>query len=282
MTRQRDEAAGVTGVPRSIATSLLAEAAVVGGGLYYFGYLRTRSAFAYFGIDPSILGLSTPDYLLRSVNSVGIPLLVCALGYLAVRTAVAAAPRLGLGRYTLGRGGALVALGAAGVVGVLGLGGIAIGQFAGRNQIGTASAVLLALAFLVTGGAVRGLRDPAEYEKLAFAAYCVVAILIFVAATGFATSVGQHDAARIARTLHDRPTVTLRSENRLDISGYGVTEVTGTDPHYAYRYDNLRLLARTGGQYLFIPPDWRYGAPVFIVPGGDGLRLDVVATRSLL
>lgn len=39
--------------------------------LFYFGYVRAYSQFLYFGIDPNILGLTSRDYLLRSVAVVG-------------------------------------------------------------------------------------------------------------------------------------------------------------------------------------------------------------------
>jgi len=39
--------------------------------LFYFGYVRTYNQFLYFGIDPNILGLTSTDYLLRSVAVVG-------------------------------------------------------------------------------------------------------------------------------------------------------------------------------------------------------------------
>src|SRR3954463_3259502 len=45
------------------ATALLAAL------LYYFGWARTQATYGYFGIDTGLLGFSTPDYLLRSINS---------------------------------------------------------------------------------------------------------------------------------------------------------------------------------------------------------------------
>ncbi|HEY2209483.1 MAG TPA: hypothetical protein VGH26_09350, partial [Gaiellaceae bacterium] len=46
---------------------------------YYFGY-RRESAFAgYFGIDPSALGFTTNDYVLRSVDALFVPITVVLL-----------------------------------------------------------------------------------------------------------------------------------------------------------------------------------------------------------
>ena len=260
------------GTSGSIVKSLLAEAAVVGAALYYFGYLRTRAAFGYFGVDASVLKLGTQDYLLRSVNSVGIPLLVAAMIYFAAQVALVAAPRLGLRRLA----GPLVPLAAAGVAGALGLGGIAVGQLLGGDQIGMASALLLCVAFLLAGSGARRLRSE-ELDRVAFAAYAGAVVLLFVAMTGFAGSIGRGDAARFAHSLRDQPAVTLRSADDLGLQGNGVQASTTPSTHYAYRYDGLRLLARTGDQYLFVPPDWHRGVPVFVIPGGSGLRMDITA-----
>lgn len=35
---------------------------------YYFGWVRTHSFLDYFGVDPSLVGYSTADYVLRSIN----------------------------------------------------------------------------------------------------------------------------------------------------------------------------------------------------------------------
>lgn len=36
--------------------------------LYYFGWVRAHSFLGYFGVDPSLVGYSTTDYVLRSIN----------------------------------------------------------------------------------------------------------------------------------------------------------------------------------------------------------------------
>ncbi|HEX4102863.1 MAG TPA: hypothetical protein VHY21_20340 [Pseudonocardiaceae bacterium] len=35
---------------------------------YYFGWVETNSFLGYFGVDPSLVGYSTSDYVLRSIN----------------------------------------------------------------------------------------------------------------------------------------------------------------------------------------------------------------------
>jgi hypothetical protein len=61
--------------PISVSGSLQAFAAVLAPGrlvcalMYYFGWVRTHSLFAFFGIDAHELGLSTTDYVLRSADA---------------------------------------------------------------------------------------------------------------------------------------------------------------------------------------------------------------------
>jgi hypothetical protein len=280
-----DSGAPQEGLTRSIAKGLLAQAAVVGAVFYYFGYVRTRSAFDYYGIDPSILDLSPQDYLLRSVNSVGVPLLVGALVYLGLRIGVAALPSLGGARLTTGRPAAVAVFSISAVAGIAGIGEIIAGQLLGSRQISPAGAVLLSLAFLLGGAGVRqwrprGGRTPAgtgELDGVAVAAFGLSVLLLFAAVTGYADRVGRADAQGIADNLAHRPVITLYSEDRLEIGGYGSQQhdLPLLAAHYHYRYDNLRLLAKQGNAYLFIPAGWRPGAPVFLVPAADGLRIDI-------
>src|SRR5205814_9746584 len=46
--------------------------------LYYFGWLSTNRFSRYFGIDPSTIGFSTQDYLLRAIAPAFGPLIVLA------------------------------------------------------------------------------------------------------------------------------------------------------------------------------------------------------------
>jgi hypothetical protein len=272
----------------SVAKGLLAQAAVAGAVLAYFGYVRTRSAFDYYGVDPTIVGLSPIDYLMRSVNSVGVPLLASALIYLGVRIGVAALPSLGGSRFTTGRPVALATFTTSAVAGVAGIGAIVAEQVFGGRQISTVGAFLAALSALLGGVGARhwrprdGSTPSGGLTQVAAAAYGLSVLLMFVAVTGYANRVGRSDAREIADNLAGRPVLTLYSDDRLYIGGYNSQEQALPPPasKYHYRYDNLRLLAKTGDLYLFIPAGWRPGAPVFVVPGKDGLRIDVSPPAS--
>ena len=64
---------------------------VLGALLFYFGYVSSASEYAYFGINVDTIGLSTQDYIMRSPQTLLVPLLVLALasaGFLTLNVAV--------------------------------------------------------------------------------------------------------------------------------------------------------------------------------------------------
>lgn len=54
----------------TIIGTITSQAALITGLLYYIGWARTNSLFQYFGVDPSLVGFSTPDYVLRGGSDV--------------------------------------------------------------------------------------------------------------------------------------------------------------------------------------------------------------------
>jgi hypothetical protein len=63
----------------SIGATVIAPTTVLGAMLFYFGYVASRSQYAYFGIDVDTIGLSTQDYIMRSPQALLVPLLVLTL-----------------------------------------------------------------------------------------------------------------------------------------------------------------------------------------------------------
>jgi hypothetical protein len=64
---------------------------VLGALLFYFGYVSSASEYAYFGINVDTIGLSTQAYIMRSPQTLLVPLLVLTLasaGFLALNAAV--------------------------------------------------------------------------------------------------------------------------------------------------------------------------------------------------
>lgn len=75
----------------SIGATIVAPVTVLGALLFYFGYVTSASEYAYFGIDVDTIGLSTQDFIMRSPQTLLVPLLVLTLasaGFLTVNAAV--------------------------------------------------------------------------------------------------------------------------------------------------------------------------------------------------
>ena len=52
----------------TIIGTITSQIALITAFFYYFGWARTYSLFSYFGIDSNLVGYSTADYVLRSVD----------------------------------------------------------------------------------------------------------------------------------------------------------------------------------------------------------------------
>ena len=63
--------------------AIVGQTALLTALLLYFGWARTKTTYGYFGIDVSLLDLSTTDFVLNSVNSAYNPLLRLGLVALA-------------------------------------------------------------------------------------------------------------------------------------------------------------------------------------------------------
>src|SRR5919106_2211839 len=87
-----------------VITTFVAPTTLVGALVFYFGWTRTRAWWLYFGVDPSVLGFSNQDYVLRSVNALFPALLVAASAAAGVAWAGRRAGRL-VADITSGRGG---------------------------------------------------------------------------------------------------------------------------------------------------------------------------------
>lgn len=75
----------------SLIGTIAAPITVLGALLFYFGYVSSASEYAYFGINVDTIGLSTQAYIMRSPQTLLVPLLVLTLasaGFLTLNVAV--------------------------------------------------------------------------------------------------------------------------------------------------------------------------------------------------
>jgi hypothetical protein len=274
------QALGSIAAPVTAATALL----------YYFGWVRALWMYDYFGVNVTLLGLTTPDYLLRSITPMFLPL---AAGALAAVLALQAHPRI---RDVLRRRGGLAATAAPWLVVMVGSAVIlwstaVIRVHSGlpRSEIQVAPYVLAPLGLGVGLGLIvwglylrRGLRDsflPPAIDRLPAWSRVAQAVLIVVllalpivwTVANYADATGTGTADRIARTPTRQPGVVIYSRQRLHIKTAGVDEQRLPDPQgsYRYRYVGLRLLVANDRSLFLISGNWFQSRTTLILPRSD-------------
>ena len=277
-----------------VAGSVATQTALISAVLYYFGAVRLRATFDYFGVDASALGFSGADYLIHSVNAAFQPLVLVglvALPALTVHRWVVVPVLSGTAtpaRVRVIRRVAHVCR----TAGVLGCGVVVAGLIE-RGGVGQPLGIALPLILAGSVGLIAYghllLDRPMWPEAVAIPVRLRGLTLAVLAVTGLLWAIGLyaqrigHDYARyLAANLDSRPRVVLYAPERLSIAGDGV-ESQDLGPQagrYRVRYWNLRLLAQRNDLLLLLPDSWRPGAgPVYVVPAG-GTRLDLTVQHT--
>jgi hypothetical protein len=263
---------------------LLGSTTVLTAILFYFGWSRAYYFYLYFGVNSSLLGLTTRDYVQLSVDGLFVPLAVIASVALAVlwgwSSLSAWAARHGRSRTVA------IGLPVAGALLLLnGLSAIVVSTPLNR-RLAVAPACLAAGAVALVF-AVRRRRDATGRKApdgTAVAEWAVVFILaglgLLWAANDYSAAVGESRAQQFVRELPTLPDATLFSEKSMGLAHAGIREVRCTDPKaaYGYRYDGLKLIMQSGDQYLLLPSRWntRRGVAV-LLPRTDAIRLEFTA-----
>ena len=264
----------------SLLTTYVAPATALGALVFYFGWTYTRAFWLYFGIDPTVLGFSNQDYILRSVNALFPALLLMAV------LAAGVPPLMRFTDRTL-RGskltpGVRIAVGAAGFVaftsGVVAL-------IRGEVYVEAVSPILLGLGTLLlrwtqhlrrvfAAGSSRSLL-----EAMAF--WVLLTLSVFWAVSDFARVSGRGAARFTGQNLQARPAVTVFSVEPLGLVGPGViSSAERTGARYRHSYAGLRLLLRSGARYMLLPEDWEPGGTVFVIDEGPTLRYEFSLPRT--
>jgi hypothetical protein len=261
--------------------AVASQAAVLTALLYYFGWARAEATADYFGLDIGLLGYTTADLLLHSLNSALPPLVV---GALAIASAVAlhrtvVQPRAG-GIHPR----ALIAMQAVGGL----LAAVVAAGMVVPQRIGIPLGILLPLA-LIAGTLLIAYAAHLRALRTSTTAGPEVVVLLGLAVIGalwalglHAQRVGQERAEVTANYLRGDAEVVLYSAERMALAGRGVTvtELTTPDSAYRFRYSGLRLLVSTSEVTVLLPSGWRRGeGSAFLIPDIDGVRLDVIAPR---
>ncbi|MEU4443758.1 hypothetical protein AB0K14_20465 [Actinosynnema sp. NPDC050801] len=252
----------------------LANVTVITGLLVYFGWRRSDVQARELGIDSAVLGMSTTDYVLRSVGPVFLLLAVVVVIALVCRWLE---PRVRAAGARPGKAGrALSAV------------------LAAAWLLLPALTVVLGLLFPVTsfyafplavgGGILLSLygsllrrpdTHPAWTRVLAFA---VVSLSLFWSAGNYAEVRGVDLARDYAADVLGKTAVVVYAAERLHITAPGACEepLPADGSRYRFRYLGLRLFDKVGAQYFLVSDGWtRDRGTVVVLADNDDIRVEL-------
>ncbi|WP_153392637.1 hypothetical protein [Ornithinicoccus halotolerans] len=293
-TRQPPVVEGLATVLRP-AISLLANVAVVTALLVYFGWRRSSVHAQQLGLSETVFGITTQDYLLRSVRPVLVLLIgVAVAGVLWVlldRWLVRRLPQRSGRRHGGDPARPLTAwvlrlltwawLVLPTAVFLLGFVWRAVAYVLFPAAIGVGVLLLLYAAHLRGVDAAGDAHAPRRVQVLRASGALIAGVCMFWTAANYAYLEGVQLARAVDEDVSDLPGVVLHSDRPLHLEGPGVTEQrvgdeAGEEP--AYRYGGLRLLDHSGGRYFLVSDGWsREHGVVLVLPTEDpGVQVQFV------
>jgi hypothetical protein len=252
--------------------------AVTGALLYYFGWVRTTIQSRYLGFDASVLGLSTTDFVLKSVNVLFVPAVLLAVLAVAARHGdqllirrVASRPR------TRQR-----------VLRIL-----TVTRWSWLAFAGLAVAMLLvpavrsyALPTCLTGALLVALytdRLMARWSRAEVMSQATRVFLVVLLALGvfwfterLARTIGEGYARQILNHPEELPAVIVYSTKDLRLDAPGVrSEALGPGEGFRYRYVGLRLMQASQERYVLLSVDPFHGLHrVVVLPYSADVRTE--------
>jgi hypothetical protein len=283
------------------AFRVVAPTAVMTSMLFYFGWARTEAAAQRAGIDQSLFGFSTNDYLLRSVSPLFRPFGVGLLIAVVVIVAGGLTKRFLSGRVTADRFSQqhrVVGIALLLVAGVLAIavGAPQLGR-AGTQQpphlsasLTIAGALLLRAALsldTIAGGHLSHALGP-QRDWLLGIVVALVLVGMFAVVLRLAFEDGAASINRFAGRLRTQPEVIVTAKLPLDIALAGVTtETISSPPEYGvgprFRYRGLHLLLETNDRLFLVTDGFGQASEtsaVVVIPNTDDLRLDFLIAES--
>ncbi|NKX54469.1 hypothetical protein [Arthrobacter mobilis] len=262
------------GPPITVATALLV----------YFGWARANAQAEDMGLDESLFGYATQDYILISINALYLPLvciLVAGVVWLALDRWLRRRIDEGRHQELIARVAGIAALAAVAVAGTGLL--LAIGQ---PTRAAIFAPYVMAVGVLLAAWGLRlrrharaGHAPVLSVEERAVEATLVLSIvtlLLFWGTADYAQAVGRGLAASFERRVESLPRAEVYSEKPLGIGveAVSVTNV-GTSEQPLYRYGGLRLLVLSGGRFFFLHDGWTTEeGTVVVLPDDNSIRVE--------
>jgi hypothetical protein len=260
--------------------------------LYFFGYVRQRAFFAYFGLDVGSLGFSTTDYLRGGVQAIFRPvtlLVAILLGAVALHILFVVVFEKASAKTVRRIGWALRLSGGA----LLIVGVVVLAAAASVGSSPTITPMMLIVGAILLEYAIRAAQaqESGSYvlhvveETKSVRQGMVIALVTFSAfwsVANIANQAGNRAAEAYANALPLESGVLVYSHDRLAIrGGYGVEVVPVNLEHSAYRfrYSGLRPLLQASDRWFLVSAGWTRtnGQGVIILHDDpDQLRVEII------
>lgn len=274
----------------SVVSAFGPPVAVITALLVYFGWARSDAQARAMGLDVSLFGYTVQDYVLRSIRSLFLPLVLLAvvgIAWLALDRWLSANVRTG--RYeTLVKRAGLAAI----LVGTLTAAVLLLLTILQPDRDAGFLPYYMSAGVLVAAWGVRlrrathdtgavnapSLPNSTQSRGLESAlVFTVVTLLLFWGTANFAQAVGRGLAVQLEQGVETMPMASVYSTGRLAIGAPNVVETSlGTTEAPLYKYRGLRLLVVSGGNLFFLHDGWTLRAGTVVVLRNDGdVRLEL-------
>jgi hypothetical protein len=249
-------------------TDLLAVAAPTGlltGILYYFGYVSTKTYYAYFGVSLSVLNFPTSRYLISNADTFFKPaatlliilIVVFIVHHLLVHVLKQARKRwarsVTLGLSVLGM--VLAGIGLFGLYGPSG-GLLSAISLAGAGLVLEYSVWMASHYAALPPRASSLIHTGANLRRGLITALVLTATFWAITDLAYQRGIATASLVQLSLPLQSQAVVYSAEDLHLPVPANDVTTLGGRDTAYHFRYDGLRPLVYAQGRWFLLPVGW--------------------------
>lgn len=255
-----------------LATTLVGYAAAISALMLYFGYIRTRDLYLFFGVDVGALHLSATDYNLRAAQLFFHPLVSITLAVLifyALTVGAVYIERETAGKFRTGFRCALaLATLVAGIYAICGLLGIGNGKRA-AIALGLSAALMIVQYKMYRSG-----RKANRSTEMVITG--AAALLIGAAAFWWTTIYAQDEGLKAAHAYacnNAGRDIIIYSKNQLVLEGFTDRSLPGAQADslgpWRYTYVGYKVLVYANDRWFLFRQPWSQHTYTVILPADD-------------